>query len=79
MKASGQLHPTTALLPVKGRRCPFNRRLGGPHSRYGRLGEVKKPIAHDGSQTPNHPTHSLAAICAPATRLHGVIIQRAEI
>ena len=79
MKASSQIHPTTALLPMKDRRYPLNRRLGGPQSRCGCIGEMKNLLPLTGSQTPHHPAHSLATIYAPATSLHGVIIQRAEI
>jgi len=39
MEASGQLLATAALLPGNKPRYPLNRRLGGPHSRYGRFGE----------------------------------------
>jgi len=79
MKAGGRLHRMTILVPVKERRYPLNRRLGGPQSRCGLIGGVKTLLPLTGSQTPHHPAHSLATICAAATRLHGVIIQRAEI
>jgi len=38
---SGQLHAPAALSQGKNSRYPLNRRLGGPHNRYGRGGYVE--------------------------------------
>jgi hypothetical protein len=41
MEESGQLHAPAALLQVKSRRYPLDRRLGGHQSRSGHDGEEK--------------------------------------
>jgi len=49
--------------PEKESRCPSNRRLGGPNSRFGRLGE-KKSLAPTEIRTPDRPVRSLVVRAA---------------
>jgi hypothetical protein len=58
MEFNDQLHAQAALTPRKGPRYLWNRRLGGPQSRSGRCGAVKK-FSSAGIGTPNGHSRSL--------------------
>jgi hypothetical protein len=64
MEVSGQLHALTALPLGKEPRYPLNRRLGGPQSRFGRLGE-DKILDPTGTRTPTPPPSNPQAVAIP--------------
>jgi len=64
MEVSGQLHSQGALHPGKPK-YPSNRRLGGPHSQSGSLGELRKALAPAGIRTPDRPARGIMAVMAP--------------
>jgi len=54
--------------PGEGTRYPLDRRLGGPHSRYGRNGEDKKSLPYPCRESNHaHPARNLVTIPAITT------------
>ena len=66
-----QPHAPTTLSPRKNPRYPHNKRLSGPHSRFGSFREKGKYLAPAGSRTEDRPVCSLVntdyAIADPGT------------
>jgi hypothetical protein len=70
MEVSGQLHAPAPYSRGKSRRCPLNRRLGGPQSRSERSGEEKKSHPYPSQElNPGCSARSLVFILTEIPRL----------